>query len=156
MTYSALAGGDKQAALKAAAKDLVTGSNVASIDLINEIGGDDGEDEALKAAAGEIIIPRFPKLLPYITSRGNSTLKGVELYLKSRAGIPENLTARVEGKEPDTKDPPGDFIVRSSEELIDMAKTWTVKLKDGESAWEGAFDEAWLLISYNVTGLVKG
>jgi hypothetical protein len=61
------------------------GSNAAFINLKNEIVGD-REDKSAKPAAEEIVISGFPKLLPHITSRGNTTLDRVELYLKLRGG----------------------------------------------------------------------
>ncbi|KAL3491516.1 hypothetical protein BJX62DRAFT_237114 [Aspergillus germanicus] len=155
ITYIALAGGDKHAALKAAAADLATGSNVASIDLINDLKGDE-EEEAPKPIAGEIELSGFPSLLPHITSRGTTTIKGLELFLKSRAGIPEHLTPKVNGKPLDTRDSLGSFLVVSSEESFDIAETWTITLEEGENPWKGNLDEAWLLISYTVSGLVKG
>jgi hypothetical protein len=154
ITYSALAGGDKQAALNAAAKDLETVPSVVSIDLINEIGGD-GEEVA-NAAAGEIVISGVRKRLPHIISRGEATLKGVELYLKSRTGLPDDLTAKFGITPLDTVDSLGDFRVLSSEEKVFIFEPWTVTLKDGKGLWEGTLDEAWVLISYTVSGLVKG
>jgi hypothetical protein len=155
ITYSALAAGYKQAALNAAAKDLETVPRVVSIDLINEIGGD-GEEEVANAAAGEIVISGVRKRLPHIISRGEATLKGVELYLKSRTGLPDELTAKFGITPLDTVDSLGDFRVLSSEEKVFIFEPWTVTLKDGKGLWEGTLDEAWLLISYTVSGLVKG
>ncbi|KAL2799400.1 hypothetical protein BJX66DRAFT_333303 [Aspergillus keveii] len=155
ITYSALAAGYKQAALNAAAKDLETVPSVVSIDLINEIGGD-GEEEVANAAAGEIVISGVRKRLPHIISRGEATLKGVELYLKSRTGLRDDLTAKFGITPLDTVDSLGDFRVLSSEEKGFIFEPWTVTLKDGKGLWEGTLDEAWLLISYTVSGLVKG
>ncbi|KAL2850462.1 hypothetical protein BJX68DRAFT_266672 [Aspergillus pseudodeflectus] len=154
ITYSALAGGNRQAALTAAAQDLQKGPNIASIDLLSELEGD-GEDDPARFTAGEILIPGFPKLLPHITSRGTTAINSVELYLKSRAAIPEDLTAMVNGKPLEGKDPLGDFIVCSLEDSFDITETWTVKLESGGSGWEQVLAEAWLLIGYSVTDLVK-
>ncbi|KAL3439972.1 hypothetical protein BJX65DRAFT_315247 [Aspergillus insuetus] len=155
ITYSALAGGNRQAALTAAAQDLQTGSNVASIDLLSELEGDGEDEPARSTAASEILISGFPKLLPHITSRGTTAINSVELYLKARADIPEDLTARVNGKTLDPEDQLGDFIVRSLEDSFDITETWTVKLESGGSEWQEVLAEAWLLIGYSVTDLVK-
>jgi hypothetical protein len=154
INYSAIAGGDRQAALDAASKDLEVCSNVASIDLMNIEKPDSGSESP---PAGVIVIPDLRAQLPYIMSRGRTTVKRMELYLKSKTdpdGL-KSVTAMINGTESDREDAPmGAFVIEYYEGSIVIADSWKVDLKLESAAWQGELDEAWLLISYAVTGLV--
>jgi hypothetical protein len=154
INYSAIAGGDRQAALDASSKDLEEGRNVAAIDLMDISKPSNGSEPP---PTGVIEIPDLRALLPHIMSRGHTTVKRVELYLKSKTdpdGL-KSVTAMINGTELDREDAPvGAFVIKYYEGSIAVADSWKVDLKLESAAWQGELDEAWLLISYAVTGLV--
>ncbi|KAF4158065.1 hypothetical protein CNMCM6936_003699 [Aspergillus lentulus] len=127
----AIAGGDRQAAIDAASKDL--------------------------EAAGVIEIPDLRTRLPHIMSRGHTSVKRVKLYLKFNTDPDrvKSVSPTVDGTKLDKEDAPvGDFVIKSYEESIALTNSWKVNLKDGSTAREGKLDVAWLLITYAVMGLV--
>lgn len=159
LKYGALAGGDRDAALKSAAEDLASGRNVASIDLINDLTEPDGAQA--KSSPTVIEIKDLRDRMPYITTRGETKVKAVKLFVKSKNDT-SNMNASIntagDGLELADQDVMGEFVIRSSEveENVGITDTWKVEFTCGEdnTPWEGSFDEAWLLISYSVTGLV--
>ncbi|KAL2832305.1 hypothetical protein BJY01DRAFT_253916 [Aspergillus pseudoustus] len=163
MNYGAIAGGDRQAALDAAAKDLETGPNIASIDLIKDLkpAEEGGEKKRTSTPAnGEIVISQLPTRLPYITSRGSTMVKGVELFLKSKTDDISLIKASIDpgdgqGLELTEQDVMGDFFVRSNGDgSVRITDEWKITLQLNDQPWSGELKEAWLLISYTVTGIV--
>ncbi|KAF4220819.1 hypothetical protein CNMCM5878_000475 [Aspergillus fumigatiaffinis] len=134
---SAIAGGDRQAALDAASKDLEVGSNVASIDPMNI----EKPDKRQRISSGR-------------SKSGPRSTSAITVYRTDLDGL-KSVTAMISGTELDSEDAPmGAFVIKCHEGSIAIADSWKADLKLESAAWPGELDEAWLLISYAVTGLV--